>query len=98
MSKAIIHAPHIDTVVIEGFTEVCRFDTGTLFYSGVEPNMKLIGIAPVIGKGQFKFQPIFINDLVDIVLDILRGPKKDNIIEIGGSCCYVGDAIFNMTI
>ena len=47
MSKAIIHAPHIDTVVIEGFTEVCRFDTGTLFYSGVEPNMKLIGIAPV---------------------------------------------------
>lgn len=57
-------------------------------FARIAKMIKSIGIAPLIGKGQFKFQPIFVNDLVDIILDIIKdylgNSSKNSIIEIGG--------------
>lgn len=50
--------------------------------------IKFTGFCPIIGNGDFRFQPIFVGDLIDIVFniikDVLQNSPKNNVIEIGG--------------
>lgn len=57
-------------------------------FATIAKMIKLFGVAPVIGKGDFRFQPIFVGDLVGMLVDLVNGALgrglKNNLIEIGG--------------
>ena len=63
---------------------VYGIDKNNNFYK-LAKTIKRYNLAPIIGTGENKIQPILKQDLIDIVVNNIKTPKKNKIIEASGN-------------
>lgn len=81
-AEKILQRTHLDYLILRP-NYVYSIDKNNDFYRMAEL-ISSFNVAPVIGTGNKKIQPILREDLADIVLNIIENFPKENILEISG--------------
>jgi len=75
------------------------FGKGAEFFEAQARIIKIAPIAPVIGDGKTRFQPIYVKDVARCVAEVLRQPDKNNrAIGIGGPEFYTYQELVNLIV
>ncbi len=73
------------------------FGKGAPFIKGLTDLIHLAPVLPLIGGGKTMFQPIYVEDVVTVILKVLAEPERTNkkIYTIGGPEYYSFEQVFN---
>ncbi len=74
------------------------FGKGAPFISGLVDLIKTAPVLPLIGGGKTMFQPIYVEDVVTVIIKVLEDPEHRQIYTIGGPEYYSFTQIFNLLL
>ncbi|HEY6542299.1 MAG TPA: NAD(P)H-binding protein, partial [Ktedonobacteraceae bacterium] len=76
------------------------FGKGAPFIKGLTDLIRTSPVVPLIGGGKIQFQPISVEDVVTVILKVLREPERTNhkTYTIGGPEYYTFTQIINMLL
>lgn len=72
------------------------FGDRSAFFVALADLMKIAPIVPVPGNGALKFQPVWVEDVVTCLMQLLEEGPKNAIIEIGGPAYYTYDQLLDL--
>lgn len=75
-----------------------QFGPGAAFFKGLADLIRQAPVVPMIGNGQLRFQPIYVEDVVTCLLKMAREPERydGQRIDVGGPAIYTYGAILDM--
>ncbi len=76
------------------------FGPGASFVKGLADLLRVSPVVPLIGGGKTLFQPIYVEDVVTVIMKILEEPARtnDHIYTIGGPDYYSFTQIFDLLL
>ena len=76
------------------------FGQGSAFVKGLADLIKVSPVLPLLGGGKIRFQPIFVEDVVTVIIKVLADPthKDGKIFTIGGPDYYSFSRILDLLL